>query len=99
MATQTVCVPSGVTFMSTTNLKPENEKIVRQIILLRKHTLATGFQTGRTVNIILGRLDADDLIEVLEALEQAGVKRPNLNNGSGNSTQVRRYDPNGHPTR
>ena len=51
-------------------LRPELQETVRKVRALRELTRGTGFQTSRSVGQLLGRLSADDLALVAEALEQ-----------------------------
>ena len=54
----------------TEALTPHQQKIVEQIRALRKMTRETGFRTTRTINDLLGQLDANDLGAVAVELEQ-----------------------------
>jgi hypothetical protein len=46
----------------------ELDEIVAKIAALRQHTMATGFQTIKSQNRILGRLSPDDLAAVIMRL-------------------------------
>jgi hypothetical protein len=51
-------------------LRPELQETVNKVRALRDLTRSTGFQTSRSVGQLLGRLSADDLAIVAQALDQ-----------------------------
>ena len=60
-----------------TSLTPDQANVVAQITALRRYTLASGFRTGRSERVILAKLNAEDLGQVLRALELACERKEN----------------------
>jgi hypothetical protein len=54
----------------TLSLTPSQANAVAQITALRRYTLVSGFRTGRSEREILAKLNAEDLGQVLLALEK-----------------------------
>jgi len=55
---------------TTQPLRHDLREIVAKVQALKQMTRSTGFLTSRSIGQLLGRLDADDLALVAEALEQ-----------------------------